>query len=163
MLTIREVVRDENGKLDNLVQWIWWTSELTRRMLRDYWVHGKWNPGQRGHGGVGCVAIIDAAGAGYRNIVSAVIQAGLTVQEVELLPVLNAIGPKNFPGTVDAAYVVNAGWTQRSLWKVVQKVVPKSAMEKLTFLDGPVDVDNYFDPDRLPKGAFKRSIRLGND
>ncbi len=73
---------------------------------------------------------------------------------MELLPTVGAVVPKNFPGMIDAAYIVNAGWTQRSLWKVVQKVVPKSAMEKIRFLDGPSDVEEFFDLDRLPKGSY---------
>lgn len=70
VVTIREVVRDENGKLGDLAEWVWWTSELMRRALRDYWVKGKWRAGElETYGGEGGVAIIDAAGAGYRNIV----------------------------------------------------------------------------------------------
>lgn len=83
------------------------------------------------------------------------IEADFCKQEVELLPTLGAVGPKNFPGMIDAAYIVNAGWTQRSLWKVTQKLVPKSAMEKIRFLDSSNEVEEFFDLDRLPKGVFR--------
>ena len=73
-------------------------------------------------------------------------------QEVELFPVLGAVGPKNFPGMIDVAYIVNAGWTQRSLWRVIQKVLPRSAMDKISFLDTPGQVEEFFDLDRLPQG-----------
>lgn len=69
VLTVREVVRDENGKIADLERYTWWSLELLRRMLRDYWVKGKWSEGGRGQGGEGCAVVIDAGGAGYRNIV----------------------------------------------------------------------------------------------
>ena len=156
VLTIREVRRDGNGKLDDLGQWIWWASELCRRTSRDYWVRGRWN-GDRfhGRGGEGCVVIIDAGGAGYRNMVRSPVSAYAADrrQEVELLPTLGAVGPKNFPGMVDTAYIVNAGWTQRRLWQVLQKILPRSTMEKIRLLDTPAQVGEFFDLDRLPKGA----------
>ena len=102
------------------------------------------------------MVIIDAGGAGYRNMVrvSVLAYAADKRQEVELLPTLGAVGPKNFPGMVDTAYIVNAGWTQRRLWQLVQKILPRSTMEKIRVLETPAQVEEFFDLDRLPKGSY---------
>ena len=72
VLSIREVVRDANGKFDDMKEWLWWTLEMTRRVLRDWWVRGAFPgaPAPIGKGGEGCVLLVDAAGGGYRNLVS---------------------------------------------------------------------------------------------
>jgi hypothetical protein len=43
---------------------------MLRRTVKDYWSGERWG-GARGHGGEGCVVIVDAGGAGYRNLVCA--------------------------------------------------------------------------------------------
>jgi len=64
-LSLREVVRDEDGSLNELKDWTWWGLELIRRVIRDWWIDG-----QRGNGAEGVVLLIDVGGAGYRNMVS---------------------------------------------------------------------------------------------
>jgi hypothetical protein len=71
-----------------------------------------------------------------------------------LFPKLGDVGSKNFPGTVEVAYVVNAGWTQKGLWSVIQKVIPKTAVERIRFANSSKDLDEVFDLDRLPIGQF---------
>ncbi|KAK4687562.1 hypothetical protein P7C73_g2557, partial [Tremellales sp. Uapishka_1] len=137
VLTLREVVRAENG-LEDMKDWVWWSLELTRRVLRDWW-GGEEGKARRGSGGEGCVLLVDARGAGYRNL------------EVELLPTLLSVGHDNFPGLFEAVLVINAGWTQRHLWKIVKRLMPKSALEKVAFLDSEDEVDKVFVLDRLPK------------
>lgn len=172
MLTLREVQRDEDGKMDDLKEWTWWALEMVRRTLRDWWTRDVWplpkqerGKGQkRGVGGEGCVLMIDTAGAGYRNLVSYMLIfvsrdiAWETAdgQEVELLPTLLSVGHNNFPGVFEAVYVVNAGWTQRSMWKVVKRVLPKSALDKVNFLDSKRDVAEIFDLDRLPMSKLAK-------
>lgn len=65
VLNLRDVARDDTGSLDELKDWTWWGLELVRRALKEYWVDGR-----RGTGAEGAVLIIDAANAGYRNLVS---------------------------------------------------------------------------------------------
>lgn len=65
VLSLRDVARDDTGSLDELKDWTWWGLELVRRALKEYWVDGR-----RGTGAEGAVLIIDAAHAGYRNLVS---------------------------------------------------------------------------------------------
>jgi len=55
--------------MDDLKEWSWWALEMIRRTLRDYWAGDVWGA-KRGKGGEGCVILVDAAGAGYRNLVS---------------------------------------------------------------------------------------------
>lgn len=74
VLSLRQVLRDENGKMDDMKTWSWWALEMVRRTLHDYWAGGTWREkGQkraRGYGGEGCVMLVDAAGSSYRNLVS---------------------------------------------------------------------------------------------
>jgi hypothetical protein len=73
VFSLREVRRDGDGKMDDLKEWSWWALEMIRRVLRDYWAGDEWSgekSGKRGKGGEGCVILVDAAGAGYRNLVS---------------------------------------------------------------------------------------------
>ncbi|KAK8844596.1 hypothetical protein IAR55_006443 [Kwoniella newhampshirensis] len=144
VLTVKEVARDAEGGLGEMKEWTWWALEMVRRVLRDWWVRGGWElsgkKGQaRGEGGEGMVLVVDAAGAGYRNL------------EVELLPTLLAVGHNNFPGMIEAVYVVNAGWTHRSMWGIVKRVLPRSALEKVAFLDTQEALEEIFDFDHLPR------------
>ncbi|WVQ82912.1 hypothetical protein IAT38_005048 [Cryptococcus sp. DSM 104549] len=149
VLTVREVVRDEDGSLDDVKEWIWWMLEMGRRTLRDYWVCGLWNGTgaegygrggkRRGDGGEGMVLLVDAAGAGYRNL------------EVDLLPTLLSVGHNSFPGMIEAVYVVNAGWTHRSMWGVIKRVLPRSALERVVFLDTKETLEEVFDLEKLPE------------
>ena len=74
VLTLKHVLRDENGKMDDMKQWSWWALEMVRRTLKDWWASDSWaESGQerhRGRGGEGCVMLVDAAGSSYRNLVS---------------------------------------------------------------------------------------------
>ncbi|KAL1408701.1 hypothetical protein Q8F55_005514 [Vanrija albida] len=134
VLTLRDVVRDSSGSLSELKEWIWWGLELVRRALRDYWVHGR-----RGNGAEGAVLLIDVSGAGYRNM------------EVELLPTVFSVGHGNFPGLFENVYVINAGWSHRAMWNsVVKRVLPRSSLEKVSFLDTPESKAAVFDLDVLP-------------
>jgi hypothetical protein len=68
------VRRDEHGKMDDLKEWSWWALEMMRRTLREYWAGDVWDDQKgkgkrRGKGGEGCVILVDANGAGYRNLV----------------------------------------------------------------------------------------------
>ncbi|WVW81458.1 hypothetical protein I302_103452 [Kwoniella bestiolae CBS 10118] len=142
VLTVREVIRDADGKLDDLKAYAWWALEMVRRTLRDYWVKGIWTKDKKTHlgeGGEGMCVVVDANGAGYRNM------------EVELLPTLLSVGHNNFPGMIESVYVVNAGWTHRSMWNVVKRVLPKSALEKVAFLDTKQALESVFDLHRLPE------------
>lgn len=69
--------------LDDIKEWIWWALEMSRRTAKDWWSRGMWDGGgvdgygrgkgkARGEGGEGIVLLVDAAGAGYRNLVSAI-------------------------------------------------------------------------------------------
>ena len=69
VFSLREVRRDGDGKMDDLKEWSWRALEMIRRALNDYWAGDVWG-GKRGKGGEGCVILVDAAGAGYRNLVS---------------------------------------------------------------------------------------------
>lgn len=77
---------------------------------------------------------------------------------MELLPTLMSVGHNHFPGVFDAVIVVNAGWTHRSMWGVVKKVLPKSALDKVAFLNKPKELEQVFDLDRLPTGKLKRIL-----
>ncbi|WVR03273.1 hypothetical protein IAU60_000264 [Kwoniella sp. DSM 27419] len=138
VLSVREVIRDEDGSLEDMKEWAWWALEMVRRTLRDYWVKRVWSR-RVGEGGEGLVLIVDAAGAGYRNM------------EVELLPTLLSVGHDNFPGMIDAVFVVNAGWTHRSMWGIVKRVLPRSALDKVAFLDSQRSIEAVFELDKLPK------------
>jgi hypothetical protein len=74
----------------------------------------------------------------------------LIKQEVELLPTLLSVGHDHFPGVFDSVHVVNAGWTHRSMWTMVKRILPKSALEKVNFLDDEQALRGVFDLDRLP-------------
>lgn len=51
----------------------------------------------------------------------------------------------------DGIYVANAGWTARSLWGGIKRLLPVSSLEKVHFLDSRKAVEEFFDPSRLPK------------
>jgi hypothetical protein len=70
-----------------------------------------------------------------------------------MLPTLLSVGHNHFPGIFDAVYVVNAGWTHRSMWGIIKRVLPKSALDKIIFLDKQADVERVFDLDVLPKST----------
>jgi hypothetical protein len=79
VITLCQVTRDENGSLEEMKEWTWWALEMVRRVLRDWWVKGAWGESgnkhrarvrKRGYGGEGCVLVVDASGASYRNLVS---------------------------------------------------------------------------------------------
>jgi hypothetical protein len=53
---------------------------------------------------------------------------------------------------IEAVFVVNAGWTHRSMWNVVKRVLPRAALEKFSFLDSPAAIDEVFDLHHLPRG-----------
>jgi len=65
--------------MDDLKEWSCWALEMIRRALHDYWGGDTWDDdkgkssrgggGKRGKGGEGCVIMVDANGAGYRNLV----------------------------------------------------------------------------------------------
>ncbi|KAI9633146.1 uncharacterized protein MKK02DRAFT_18520 [Dioszegia hungarica] len=151
LITLREVRRDAQGGLGEMKEWTWWALEMVRRVLKGWWVVGAFPDGHephrdlkrsvegRGYGGEGCVLVIDAEGAGYRNL------------EVELLPTLLSVGHNHFPGVFDSVHVVNAGWTHRSMWTVVKRILPKSALEKVNFLDTKEALESVFYLDRLPQ------------
>lgn len=150
VITLRDVVRDDSGSLDELKEWTWWALEMVRRVLR-------------GRKGEGCVLLIDASGAGYRNLVSEVARCltkacwasdprgELTKQEVELLPTLLSVGHNHFPSVFDSVLVVGAGWTHRSMWGIVRRVLPRSAIEKIRFLDSESAIAVWFDRVQWPK------------
>ena len=81
-------------------------------------------------------------------------------QEVELLPSLAKIGTRNFPGLIQSIFVVNAGWTQRSLWKIVKPVLPRHSIERIKFIDKPDQLAEYFHIERLPTGTSMRHVSL---
>jgi hypothetical protein len=78
-----------------------------------------------------------------------------------MLPTLLSVGHNHFPGIFDAVYVVNAGWTHRSMWGIIKRVLPKSALDKIIFLDKTADVGRVFDLDMLPKSMFIINILKG--
>ncbi|EIW72945.1 hypothetical protein TREMEDRAFT_25037 [Tremella mesenterica DSM 1558] len=156
VLTLKQVVRDGDGRLDDLKAMVWWALEMIRRTLRDWWTKDifqstdKGKEKRRRRGAEGCVLLVDAAGAGYRNL------------EVELLPTLLSVGHNNFPGMFEGVFVVNAGWTHRSMWSVIKRVLPRSALDKILFLDGPARTEEIFDLDRLPTLYGGRAVYAFN-
>jgi hypothetical protein len=82
IITLREVRRDGGGGLGEMKEWTWWALEMVRRVLKGWWIDGNLQEDEsvlregnsrskgRGYGGEGCVLLIDAEGAGYRNLVS---------------------------------------------------------------------------------------------
>jgi len=52
---------------------------------------------------------------------------------------------------LQSIFVVNAGWTQRSLWGMIKGVIPRSATERIKFIDKPAGLAEYFDLARLPR------------
>jgi hypothetical protein len=77
-----------------------------------------------------------------------------------MLPTLLAVGHNHFPGIFDAVYIVNAGWTHRSMWGIVKRVLPKSALDKIIFLDKKSDIERVFDLDILPEGMSSLCSRI---
>ena len=67
-----------------------------------------------------------------------------------MLPTLLSVGHNHFPGIFDAVYVTNATWTHRSMWAIIKRVLPKSALDKIIFLDKRTDVERVFNLDTLP-------------
>ncbi|BEI81069.1 hypothetical protein CcaverHIS002_0202290 [Cutaneotrichosporon cavernicola] len=135
VLTLREVVRDEAGSLTELKDWLWFALEMVRRVLADYWVAHK-----RGTGAEGAVLLVDAKDAGYRNL------------EVELLPTLFSVGHNSFPGLFESVYIVNAGWSHRTMWNsIIKRLLPKSAIDKVVFLDDKQQIAQVFNLDQLPE------------
>ena len=51
---------------------------------------------------------------------------------------------------LQSIFVVNAGWTQRSLWGMIKGVIPRSATERIKFIDSPAGLAEYFDLAGLP-------------
>jgi hypothetical protein len=161
VVSIRDVVRGEDGTLDDLKTWLFWALETLRRTLQDYWSQRRWSGKEHGQGGEGCIVIIDAAGAGYKNLVSCRVfccqinGADSYHQEAELTPTLREAFGENFPGLMDAAYIVNTGWLQRRLWGVVKKTLPQGAQQSMILVDQPSELEEVFDLDKLPKCKFK--------
>ncbi|CAK9783135.1 hypothetical protein CC85DRAFT_284115 [Cutaneotrichosporon oleaginosum] len=134
VLTIRDVVRDEAGSLAELKDWVWFGLEMVRRVLADYWVAHR-----HGTGAEGAVLLIDAKDAGYRNL------------EVEVLPTLFSVGHNSFPGLFESVYIVNAGWSHRTMWNsIVKRLLPKSALDKVVFLESKDQTAQVFNLDQLP-------------
>ena len=69
------------------------------------------------------------------------------------MPTFNQIGSKNFPGMIESAFVINAGWGQRSLWKILRPILPRPAVERIGFVDKLDHMNEVFDLDRLPQGT----------
>ncbi|WVQ76864.1 hypothetical protein IAR50_006538 [Cryptococcus sp. DSM 104548] len=147
VLTPREIRRDDEGRLDDLKDWMWWALEMCRRTTRDWGEGSLWDEKKSGSkvkeraedGGAGLVLVVDAAGAGYRNL------------EVDLLPTLLSIGHNNFPGLIEAVYIVNARWIHQSMWTVVKHLLPKSALERVDFMDSKAALQRAFEMDKLPR------------
>lgn len=91
IITLKYVQRDASGSLGEMKEWTWWALEVVRRVLKDWWIEGQFEchshvstgentadrSSSRGYGGEGCVLLVDAAGAGYRNLVSVTLAHGL--------------------------------------------------------------------------------------
>ncbi|ODO03206.1 hypothetical protein I350_06051 [Cryptococcus amylolentus CBS 6273] len=143
VLTVREIRRDDEGRLDDVKEWMWWALEMCRRTTRDWWGGSMWDGSTNraskkkamGQGGEGLVLVVDAAGAGY----------------LDLLPTLLSIGHNNFPGLLEAVYIVNARWTHQSMWSVVKHLLPKSALERVDFIDSKAALEKKFEMGRLPR------------
>lgn len=70
-----------------------------------------------------------------------------------------SVGHNQFPGLFESVYVVNAGWSQRALWNsVVRRVLPRYALDRLSFLNSREDIEAIFEMDKFPKGK-----KLGRD
>nr|ODN88967.1 hypothetical protein L203_02373 [Cryptococcus depauperatus CBS 7841] len=149
VLTPREVKRDEEGKLTDLKEYIWWGLEMCRRVARDWWCKGVWDGDKvphdyqkqaKGEGGEGLVLLVDASGAGYRNLAS-----------VDLLPTLVSVGNSHFPSLIEAVYIINVGWAHTGMWNIVKYLLPRSALEKVVFLDSKNALNKVFNPNKLPR------------
>lgn len=77
VITPRELRRDptvdREEELEEVTEWGWWMLEMIRRVLKGLADSGdsyKAGGGIDAGGGTGCVLVIDAEGAGYKNLVS---------------------------------------------------------------------------------------------
>lgn len=73
---------------------------------------------------------------------------------MDLLPNLLSVGHNNFPGMIEAVYIVNAGWSHRSMWTIIKRILPRSALDKINFFETPDQVEGVIDLARLPKGML---------
>lgn len=79
----------------------------------------------------------------------------LTHQEVELLPTLFSVGHNSFPGVFETVYIVNAGWSHRAMWNsVVKRLLPRSAIDKVVFLESKEQTAEVLNLDSLPSGEL---------
>ncbi|WFC95323.1 hypothetical protein MBRA1_001970 [Malassezia brasiliensis] len=69
------------------------------------------------------VLIIDVAESGISNF------------ELELMPFLVDLFKNHYPGLFGTMYVVNYGWLQSGLWRILKPVLPPKLLARLLFVD----------------------------
>lgn len=66
-----------------------------------------------------------------------------------------SVGHNSFPGVFETVYIVNAGWSHRTMWNsVIKRLLPRSAIEKVVFLENKEQTAEVFDLDSLPEGEL---------
>lgn len=78
-----------------------------------------------------------------------------------MVPTLLNIGHGHFPGLISKVVVVNLSWTQRYMWNVVQRVLPRYALDKIAFATSKDELAKFVDLQVLPEGKLKtRGVTL---
>lgn len=113
---------------DGLREWCWWISELARRVLSTHYPDDS---------GVGCVLLVDAKGAGIKDL------------ELELLPHLINVNHNHFPGLFESVFVINYSWAHSGLWSCIRRVLPQAALDKIQFMRRQ-EIQEIFDLKTLP-------------
>ncbi|WFD30777.1 hypothetical protein MSPP1_001801 [Malassezia sp. CBS 17886] len=70
-----------------------------------------------------CAAVVDVQDMGMVNF------------ELELLPFLVDLLKNHYPGMVGSVYVLNYGWLQAGLWRMVRPMIPPKLLSRILFLN----------------------------
>eukprot|EP01095_Lingulamoeba_sp_RSL-Kostka_P012968 TRINITY_DN5243_c0_g1_i1.p1 TRINITY_DN5243_c0_g1~~TRINITY_DN5243_c0_g1_i1.p1 ORF type:complete len:780 (+),score=221.01 TRINITY_DN5243_c0_g1_i1:297-2342(+) len=84
-------------------------------------------------------ALIDHQGFGRKNV------------DMSLASNLIPIFQSYFPERLGNVYLINIGWTFKSLWKVTRNLLDSKTTDKVNFIDKTENLLDFFDRDKLPK------------
>ncbi|WFC99777.1 hypothetical protein MYAM1_002522 [Malassezia yamatoensis] len=62
-------------------------------------------------------------------------ESGIFNFDLELLPFLVDLFKNHYPGLFGTVYVVNYGWLQSGLWRIMKPVLPQKFLARLMFMD----------------------------